>query len=51
MAHYGNFHTTPASANESWVTVGEVIPANYRGDTLLARVKWAKPNQLALPSR
>jgi hypothetical protein len=51
VAHYGNFHTTAAAAGESWVTVGEVIPANYRGDTLLARVKWTKPNQLPLPSR
>jgi hypothetical protein len=49
VAHYGNFHTTAAAASESWVTVGEVIPASYRGDTLLARVKWSTPNRLALP--
>jgi hypothetical protein len=51
VAHYGNFHTTAAVPGESWVTSGEVIPANFRGDTLLARVKWAKPNLLALQNQ
>jgi hypothetical protein len=46
VAHYGNFHTTAASPDESWITSGEVIPANFRGDTLLARVTWSKPNKL-----
>jgi hypothetical protein len=48
VAHYGNFHTTAVTPNESWITSGEVIPANWRGDTLLARVNWAKPNRLVL---
>jgi hypothetical protein len=47
VPHYGNFHTTAAAPGESWVTSGEVIVANFRGDTLLARVKWSKPNELA----
>ena len=37
VPHYGNFHTTAALPGESWVTSGEVIVANFRGDTLLAR--------------
>jgi hypothetical protein len=45
VAHYGNFHTTAASATESWITAGEVIPANFKGDTLLARVTWGKANR------
>ncbi len=49
VAHLGNFHTQAVSADESWITVGEVIPATYRGDLLMARVKWAKPNKLAAP--
>jgi hypothetical protein len=49
VAHLGNFHTQPVTAGESWITVGEVIPATYRGDLLMARVKWAKPNKLAAP--
>ncbi len=44
VAHLGNFHTNPASPGESWVTVGEVIPASFRGDLLLARVRWSRPN-------
>ncbi|MBI3427297.1 MAG: exo-alpha-sialidase [Acidobacteria bacterium] len=46
VPHYGNFHTVNINASESWITVGEVIPANFGGDLLLARVHWAKPNRL-----
>ncbi|MDD4870136.1 MAG: sialidase family protein [Kiritimatiellae bacterium] len=44
VAHLGNFHVEPISPEESWVTVGEVMPKNYRGDVLLARIRWARPN-------
>lgn len=44
----GNFHTTAASGDESWVTVGETCPAEkYSGNTLLARVLWRRPNRNA----
>ena len=43
----GNFHTTAVSADESIVTVGECLPAaGYQGETLLARVRWRRPNRL-----
>ncbi len=49
VALMGNFHTTPASIHESWVTVGEWQPRHgARGDLLLARVQWARPNRLAV---
>ncbi len=49
VALMGNFHVTNASEHESWVTVGEWIPRDgYRGDVLLARIRWAKPNRLPL---
>jgi hypothetical protein len=51
VAQLGNFHTQIVTADESWVTVGEVIATNYRGDLLLARVKWAEPNALANPKK
>lgn len=47
VAMLGNFHTQAVSPEESWITVGEVMRANYRGDVLLARVLWAKPNTIA----
>ncbi len=48
VARMGNFHTVAATPDESWVTVGETLPANaWRGDTLLARVRWSRPNRLA----
>ncbi|MEW6357932.1 MAG: sialidase family protein [Planctomycetota bacterium] len=48
VARMGNFHVTNASPQESWVTVGETLPADgWRGDTLLARIRWAVPNGLA----
>lgn len=48
VALMGNFHTTNASPEESWVSVGEWQPRNgIRGDLLLARVRWRRPNRLA----
>lgn len=49
VALMGNFHVTHASPKESWVTVGEWMPRDgYRGDVLLARIRWSKPNRLPL---
>jgi hypothetical protein len=49
VALMGNFHVTHASPHESWVTVGEWMPRDgYRGDVLLARIRWSKPNRLPL---
>ena len=45
VAHYGNFHVTDVAPDETWITCGEVIPANFRGDLLLARVRWKTPNR------
>lgn len=48
VALMGNFHVTNASRDESWVTVGEWLPKKQaRGDLLMARIKWNKPNRLA----
>ncbi|WP_152054348.1 exo-alpha-sialidase [Tautonia marina] len=48
VARMGNFHTVAATPEESWVTVGETLPEDgWRGDTLLARVRWCRPNRLA----
>ena len=46
VPHYGNFHVANISPQESWITAGEVILANFRGDMLLARVRWVKRNFL-----
>ncbi|MFN0085955.1 MAG: sialidase family protein [Blastocatellia bacterium] len=46
VAHYGNFHVTDVAPDETWITCGEVIPANFRGDLLLARIRWARSNRL-----
>ena len=49
VALMGNFNVTNVSEDESWVTVGEWMPKNgYRGDVLLARIRWSKPNRLPL---
>lgn len=41
----GNFHVVNASPSESWITVGEWLPKHgARGNTLLARVAWSRPN-------
>ena len=45
VALMGNFHVTNASEGESWVTVGEWMPKRQaRGNTLLARIRWSRPN-------
>ena len=47
VALSGNFNITNASPDESWVTDGEIqVKQGYRGDLLMARIKWAKPNGL-----
>ena len=49
VAIMGNFNVTNASPTESWVTVGEWMPrGNYRGDVLLSRIRWSRPNRLPL---
>lgn len=49
VALMGNFDVTNVSPDESWITVGEWMPrSGYRGNVLLARVHWSKPNQLPL---
>ena len=48
VALMGNFSVTNASPDESWVTVGEWMPYNKaKGNVLLARIRWKKPNRLA----
>ncbi len=45
VARMGNFHTVAASADESWITVGECLPYDgWRGDVLLARIRWSRSN-------
>lgn len=47
VAYSGNFHPVNVSADESWVTDGEIIPKRgWKGDLLLARIRWTKPNRL-----
>jgi hypothetical protein len=47
VALMGNFHTVAASRDESWVTVGENRRNDgWKGDTLLARIRWKQPNRL-----
>jgi lysophospholipase L1-like esterase len=49
VALMGNFNVTNVSPHESWVTVGEWMPrAGYKGDVLLARIRWSRPNRLPL---
>lgn len=46
VALMGNFHVTNANESESWVTVGEWMPKRQaRGNTLLARIRWSRPNK------
>jgi hypothetical protein len=48
VAHLGNFHTNAVTPKLSFVTVGETLPKQgYRGDALLARVFWSRPNRFA----
>ncbi|MCF7786236.1 MAG: hypothetical protein K9N47_08935 [Prosthecobacter sp.] len=43
----GNFQTTNISANESWVTDGEMLPKHgYKGDLVLGKIRWSRPNAL-----
>lgn len=45
VALMGNFHVNAVSPEESWVTVGEWMPKRQaRGDVLIGRVRWARPN-------
>ncbi len=45
VARMGNFMPANSTVEESWVTVGETLPADgWRGDTLLARIRWTRPN-------
>tara|TARA_Y100000385_G_C12894808_1_gene551576 strand:+ start:117 stop:833 length:717 start_codon:yes stop_codon:yes gene_type:complete len=47
VALMGNFNITNASPMESWVTVGEWMPKrNARGNVLLSRIAWTRPNGL-----
>ncbi|WP_406693838.1 sialidase family protein [Singulisphaera sp. Ch08] len=49
VALMGNFHPVAVSPGESWVTVSENLPSNnFRGDTLLARIHWSRPNRIAM---
>ena len=52
VARIGNFHVTDATPNESWVTAGECLPANdWRGDVLLSRIRWRRPNRRVAAGR
>lgn len=47
VALMGNFDVTNVSPEETWVTVGEWLPRKgARGDQLLARIAWKRPNRL-----
>lgn len=48
VARMGNFHVTNATPGESWVTVGEALPADgWAGNTLLGHIRWSRPNHIA----
>lgn len=43
----GNFQTLNVTANESWVTDGEMLPkAGFKGDLVLGKIRWSRPNSL-----
>lgn len=47
VAYSGNFHPVNVNSEESWVTDGEMLPKHgFRGDLLLARIRWNRPNRL-----
>jgi hypothetical protein len=50
VPHYGNFHVTDATSGESWIFSGEVISANFRGDLLMAKIRWRRPNHYSIKS-
>lgn len=44
----GNLHPVNISADEAWVTDREMhLKRGWKGDLLVARIRWAKPNNLA----
>lgn len=51
VPHYGNFHTMMLNRDQSLILAGEVIPANFHGDMLMARIWWATPNRFAAANR
>ena len=47
VARMGNFHPLTVSPAESWITTGEERPADgWKGDLLLARIRWSRPNRI-----
>ncbi len=45
VAFSGNFHPVNVSPHEAWVTDGQILPKHgYRGDLLLARIRWKAPD-------
>jgi hypothetical protein len=47
VARMGNFHPLALSPLESWITTGEERPADaWKGDLLLARIRWSRPNRI-----
>lgn len=43
----GNFQTLNVSANESWVTDGEMLPKHgFKGDLVQGKIRWSRPNGL-----
>ena len=46
VARMGNFHVMTVTSKLSLALVGETLPAReWRGDTLLARIWWKRPNR------
>ncbi len=46
VEHLGNFHVTHISPDESLITTGTVIPANFRGAIRFSRLRWSRPDSL-----
>ena len=43
----GNFQTLNVSADESWVTDGEMLPKHgFKGDLVLGKIRWSRSNGL-----
>jgi hypothetical protein len=43
----GNFQTLNVSANESWVTDGEMLPKHgFKGNLVQGKIRWSRPNGL-----
>ncbi|MFM1769716.1 MAG: hypothetical protein RJA22_2245 [Verrucomicrobiota bacterium] len=48
VAYSGNFHPVNVTADEAWVTDGEILPKRgWKGDLLLARIRWKRPDRRA----